>query len=104
MKTKRFILLAAAVALTPLRTLPVTAAVTEAPAPSPIVGAPDPKQVLSPPARELVKMVSAGVSDDVIKAYIESAPAPFNLSADNIIYLESLGIRSEERRVGKECR
>jgi hypothetical protein len=39
-------------------------------------------------------MVSAGVADDVIKAYIGNSSAAFNLSADNIIQVQKEGVSS----------
>ena len=48
---------------------------------------------LSPAAADVVKMAQ-GVSDDVVLAYIQNSPAPFNLSADNLIYLQDVGLSS----------
>ena len=47
---------------------------------------------LSRPARDVVKMAASGVPDDVIKAYIDNAPSAFNLSADNIIHMQGVGV------------
>jgi hypothetical protein len=47
---------------------------------------------LSQPARDVEKMAAAGVSDTVIKSYVDSSPYAFNLSADNIIHLQGAGV------------
>jgi len=62
------------------------------PAPPPPMISPD--AMLSRPAHDVVKMTSSGVSDDVVKAYIDNSPAPFSLTADNIIHLQSAGVSS----------
>src|SRR6185369_3923061 len=38
--------------------------------------------------RELMKMANSGVSEDVVKAYIENSLSTFNLTSDNIIQLQ----------------
>src|ERR1700742_3276897 len=55
----------------------------------------DSGEKLSYTANEVVKMASAGVSPDVIKAYVNNAPGTFNLTADNIIYLHGLNVSSD---------
>lgn len=47
---------------------------------------------LSQPARDVEKMAASGVSQDVIKTYIDSSPYTFSLSADNIIYMQGAGV------------
>jgi hypothetical protein len=47
---------------------------------------------LSGPAREVVKMVSSGVPEEVLKAYVESSQSAFNLSVDNIINMQGVGV------------
>ena len=47
---------------------------------------------LSQPARDVEKMATSGVSEDVIKTYIDSSPHTFNLSADNIIQMQGAGV------------
>lgn len=47
---------------------------------------------LSQPVRDVEKMAKSGVSEDVIKTYIDSSPHAFNLSADNIIQLQGAGV------------
>src|SRR5258708_6174767 len=51
---------------------------------------------ISPSAAEVVKLAESGVSDDVMLAYIQNSQAPFNLSADNIVYLKDLGLSPAE--------
>lgn len=45
---------------------------------------------LSGPAREILKLASAGVPDEVIRAYLDSSSSTFNLNADQMIYLQSV--------------
>ncbi|MDB6018352.1 MAG: hypothetical protein JWR19_2841 [Pedosphaera sp.] len=47
---------------------------------------------LSPPAEEIVRMAQAGVSEDVMMAFINNANSRFNLGSDQIIYLNDLGV------------
>ncbi len=46
-------------------------------------------------ASEVVKLYQGGINKDVILNYIHSSAAPFQLSADGIIYLQSLGLPQE---------
>jgi hypothetical protein len=46
-------------------------------------------------ASEVIKMYQGGISKDVIVNYVENSVAPFRLTADNIIYLQNLGIPQE---------
>jgi hypothetical protein len=46
-------------------------------------------------ASEVVKMYQGGIGKDVIVNYVENAVMPFHLSADNIIYLQSVGVPQE---------
>jgi hypothetical protein len=46
-------------------------------------------------ASEVVKMYQGGIGKDVIVNYVDNAVLAFHLSADNIIYLQSLGIPQE---------
>jgi len=50
---------------------------------------------LTRPAREVVQMSVAGVAPEVIKAYVDNAPAPFQLTSDNIIHLHGIGISGD---------
>ena len=50
---------------------------------------------ISPGAAEVIRLAQSGVSEDVIKAYIENSTGAFDLSADHILYLRDLGISSD---------
>ena len=45
----------------------------------------------NPRLGDFVKLVQAGVGDTVILAYVNNSSAPFNLSSDDILYLNDLG-------------
>ena len=47
---------------------------------------------LSPGAAEVVRMATSGVGDDVVLAYIQNSQAPFNLSANDVLYLKDVGL------------
>jgi hypothetical protein len=47
---------------------------------------------LSPGAAEVVRLAGAGVGDEVVLAYIQNSQAPFNLSAENVLYLKDVGL------------
>lgn len=47
---------------------------------------------LSLGASEVVKLVSSGVSEEVVLAYIQNSQAVFNLSADDVLYLKDIGL------------
>ena len=47
---------------------------------------------LSPGAAEVVRLAGSGVGDDVVLAYIQNSQAPFNLSADDVLYLKDVGL------------
>ena len=40
----------------------------------------------------MVRLAGSGVGDDVVLAYIQNSQAPFNLSADNVLYLKDVGL------------
>jgi hypothetical protein len=44
------------------------------------------------PTAQVEKLVSAGIPEDVIKAYVVNYPGAFNLTSDNIIQLQSTGV------------
>jgi hypothetical protein len=46
----------------------------------------------SPQLQEVVKLTQAKMSDDVILSYIKNSGASYNLSADDILYLNSQGV------------
>jgi hypothetical protein len=47
---------------------------------------------LSPGLQEVVKLTKAHMTDDVILAYIRNSAATYNLSADDILYLNNQGV------------
>jgi hypothetical protein len=49
-------------------------------------------QTLSPQVQEIVKLSQAKMSDDVITSYIHNSGTSFNLSADDILYLNTHGV------------
>src|SRR5881394_2710000 len=56
------------------------------------VAAPD---NISPGAAEVIRLASAGIAEDVIVAYVNNAQTPFELSADQVLYLKDLGISGQ---------
>ena len=77
--------------------LPLLSGHGQTPAPSAVPGAPAQAQPavptnLSPGAAEVVRLASSGVGDEVVLAYIQNSQAPFNLSADDVLYLKDLGL------------
>ncbi|MEI6781785.1 MAG: DUF6600 domain-containing protein [Verrucomicrobiota bacterium] len=93
MKTMKWVGLAAVLAVPVLSGFGQT---PEAPAP----GAPTQAQTaapvdLSPGAAEVVRLAGSGVGDDVVVAYIQNSQAPFNLSADDVLYLKDIGLSSQ---------
>ena len=47
---------------------------------------------LSPGAAEVARLAGSGVGDDVVLAYIQNSQAPFNLTADDVLYLKDIGL------------
>ena len=47
---------------------------------------------VSPAAGEVVKLASSGVGDEVVLAYIRNSQAPFDLNADQLLYLKDVGL------------
>jgi hypothetical protein len=60
--------------------------------PAPAVTPSSPAPQLSFSANEVLKMYKGGINKDIIVNYINSTSVPYHLSADGIIYLQSLGI------------
>src|ERR1051326_1899912 len=50
---------------------------------------------VSPAVSEVLRLAQSGVSEDVVTAYINNSPAPFNLSSDQILYVRDLGLSSQ---------
>src|SRR5882724_3400069 len=98
MKNLKWMGLLTAVAL-PLFSGQAQAPVTQLPEPGPNgqlenqASAPAPTD-LTPGAAEVVRLAGSGSGDDVVLAYIRNSQAPFNLSADHILYLKDLGLSS----------
>jgi hypothetical protein len=92
MKRHAYNLLTFAIALLPLAGWSATVTTTQTQAqPSTAV---DSTARLSQPVREVVKMTASGVPDEVVKAYVENSGSTFNLTTDNIIHLQGLGVSS----------
>jgi len=90
MKNTKWVGLAAALAF------PLLSGYGQAPE-APVPGAPAQAQAavpvnLSPGAAEVVRLAGSGVGDDVVVAYIQNSQAPFNLSADDVLYLKDIGL------------
>jgi len=50
---------------------------------------------LSPPLKEVVKLVQAGVSEDVIVTYVTKEKQAYGIGSDEIVYLNDLGVSTE---------
>lgn len=96
MKTTKWVGLLSMIAL------PMLSCTAQAPPPAqaaapvpgqPQVSTPAPTD-LSPAAAEVIKLSSSGVGEDVILAYVQNSQAPFNLSANHLLYLRDLGLSS----------
>ena len=48
----------------------------------------------SPALEEVIKLAQAGVSEEVMLAYVTNSPQAFHLNSDQIIYLNDLGVPS----------
>lgn len=49
---------------------------------------------VSPGLAEIAKLAQAGVSEEVMLAYVDKYPGSFNVGADQILYLNDLGVSS----------
>src|SRR3954470_14573538 len=47
---------------------------------------------ISPAAAEVVRLAESGLGDEVVSSYVTNAQTPFNLTADDIVYLKDVGI------------
>jgi hypothetical protein len=91
MNKRQILTLVVTVGLAPLAGWSAAPATTDTPAqPQPV--ATDSSVHLSPPTRDVLKMASKGVPDDVLKAYIDNSGSTFNLTPDAIVYLQSQGV------------
>ena len=59
---------------------------------TPVVQAPTPPPDLPPPVQEVVRLAQTTLGDGVLLGYVENLKTPYSLSADQIIYLNDLGI------------
>src|SRR5436189_1946211 len=50
---------------------------------------------LSPAVGEVVRLAESGVGEDIIIAYIQNSQAPFEVSADQVLYLRDIGLSSQ---------
>jgi len=107
MKTKSFAVIVSGTAVVALclfvASFPQTSnAQTDSAPPSPpdgstAPGAPDDSTALPPnvypssPLAQVIKLTQAGVSEDVIMAYVANSGSTFNLDPDKIIYLKDIG-------------
>src|SRR5438105_11007966 len=48
----------------------------------------------SPALAEVIKLAQAGVSEEVMVAYIGNSSQPFSVSSDQVVYLNDLGVSS----------
>ena len=68
------------------------------PPPSYAPAAPDNPPALPPniyptsPLAQVIKLLQAGVGEDVIKNYVSNSSSTFNLDSDKIIYLKDIGL------------
>src|SRR4051812_35729063 len=62
-----------------------------------VVQAPAPPDDIkpSPGLAEVIKLVQAGVSEEVTRAYVSNSLQPFNVSSDQIVYLNDLGVSTD---------
>ena len=51
-----------------------------------------PSNLSSPAAADVVKLAQSGVTDDVLLAFVNSSQQPYNLSANDILYLKNAGL------------
>jgi hypothetical protein len=75
-------------ALVALAALPFSTAycqTTAAPAPAPAI---------SPAASEIIRLAQSGTSDEVMLGYIQNSQTPYNLTADDVVYLKDVGLSS----------
>jgi hypothetical protein len=71
-----------------------TAATSPPPLVQPLPAAPNQNLATTPPkpVGDVMKMVTSGVPEDVVKAYIQNSSATFNLTSDGIIQLQGAGV------------
>ncbi len=62
------------------------------PVPTMVPGTASAKETLSPPLTDIAGLAKAGLSDDVMLAYIRKSPASFSVSSDQLVALRELGL------------
>lgn len=90
MKQLKLTFLALSVAAATTVNCPAALTSANAPIPPP-ASAPNAISSLSSGARDIAKLVAAGLSEEVVKAYVQNATYTFDLSADNIVQLKGMG-------------
>lgn len=87
--------------LTTALILPLVSLYGQAPPPDSANNPPPPPNVgavpadLSPGVTEVMRLAEAGTTDEVMMSYIQGSTAPFNLNADQILYLRDIGLSSQ---------
>lgn len=63
-------------------------------APGTIISTPSsaPDTSRNPQLNDVVKLVRAGVNEDILMAYVTNSPNAFDLSSDDVVYLNDLGV------------
>ena len=59
-----------------------------------MVQAPSVPEDVSPELQEIIKLVQAGLSEEVIMSYITNSTNAFSVDADDLVYLNDLGVSS----------
>jgi len=77
----------------------ITEVDTNAPVDAPVTPVPSERPVptkvkLSIPASELVRLANSGLEESVLLAYVTNSTSTFNLGAEEIIYLNDIGVPS----------
>jgi hypothetical protein len=54
-----------------------------------------PLVTLSIPAQELLKLAESGIGEDIQISYVNASTAPFNMSADAIVYMRDQGVAGD---------
>ena len=94
MKTRNWIAVFGAVVLPIVQAFPQPSTPEPSTVPGQAPPAPAVPANFSPGANEVIRLSEAGTTEDVIVAYIQRSTAPFNLSADQIVYLKDIGLSS----------
>jgi len=79
----------------PATNLPALAGTVAAAANPAVESKPPPNLQLSPVLSEVVKLVQSGVDESVLFAYVTNTTGYFSLGAEEIVYLNDLGVASE---------